>query len=92
MKKLLLFILIVVCLSGFRAPNGNLISRGDYVDKLLFNLGEPLSRIHISTIQLKTYYGFETITREIWTYRIGQYNQRFIVENNRIIADRWSMF
>lgn len=92
MKKLLVCIVAVICLSGFRAPNGNLISKGDYVDKLLYNLGEPLSRIHIGTIHRKTYFGIESITREIRWYKINQYNYRFIIENNRIVADHWTRF
>lgn len=89
MKKLLLLIITVICLSGFRAPNGNIISRGDLVDKLIVNLGEPYTRIHLGTF---LYRGNIYITREAWTYRIGQYNHRFIVENGQIVADDWSRF
>lgn len=89
MKKLLLLIAVVICLSGFRAPNGNIISNGDLVDKLIANLGEPRARIHLGTFR---YPGNIHITREAWTYRIGQYNHRFIVENGRIVADDWSRF
>lgn len=89
MKKLLLLIAVVICLSGFRAPNGNIISRGDFVDKLIANLGEPQARIHLDTFH---YRGRLYISREAWIYRIGQYNHRFIVENGRIVTEDWSRF
>ncbi|SDY36104.1 DUF2845 domain-containing protein [Nitrosomonas sp. Nm58] len=89
MKKLLLLLATVICLSGFRAPNGNIISSGDLVDKLLANLGEPQARIHLGTFH---YRGNIYITREAWTYKIGQYNHRFIIQNGQIVADDWSRF
>lgn len=50
MNKLLVLVLAIVLLCGFRAPNGNLISKGDLSDKLLINLGEPHIRTDLGLI------------------------------------------
>lgn len=39
MKKLLIIIVAVMLLCGFRASNGNITSKGDFSYKLLINLG-----------------------------------------------------
>lgn len=41
MIKLFIIILRILLLCGFRAPNGNIISKGDLADKLIVNMGEP---------------------------------------------------
>lgn len=49
MRKLILLMFMVLLLCGFRAPNGALISKGDLVDKLVVNLGQPIARIPVVT-------------------------------------------
>ncbi len=92
MKKLLFLIIVVMLLCGFRAPNGNIISKGDLSDKLLINLGEPNVRTDLGLVQTRAFGGIVYIKREVWTYRIDQYNYRFIIENGQIVADHWSRF
>lgn len=92
MKKLLLLLAAVMLLSGFRAPNGNIISKGDLSDKLLINLGEPTIRTDLGLVQTRAFGGVFYIKREVWTYRIDQYNYRFIIENGQIVADHWLRF
>ncbi len=92
MKKLLLILVAVMLLSGFRAPNGNIISKGDLSDKLLINLGEPIVRTDLGLVQTRAFGGIFYIKREVWTYRIDEYNYRFIIENGQIVADHWSRF
>lgn len=92
MKKLLLVLVIVMLLCGFRAPNGNIISKGDFSDKLLINLGEPHMRTDLGLVQTRAFGGIVYIKREVWTYRIDQYNYRFIIQNGQIVDDHWSRF
>ena len=92
MKKLLFLIIAIMLLCGFRAPNGNIISKGDFPDKLLINLGEPNVRTDLGLIQTRAFGGIIYIKREVWTYKIDQYNYRFIIENGQIVADHWSRF
>ena len=92
MKKFLLILLAVMLLSGFRAPNGNIISKGDFSDKLLINLGEPNVRTDLGLVQTRAFGGIAYIKREVWLYRIGQYNHQFIIQNGQIVADHWSRF
>ena len=92
MKKFLLILLAVMLLSGFRAPNGNIISKGDFSDKLLINLGEPNVRTDLGLVQTRAYGGIVYIKREVWLYRIGQYNHQLIIQNGQIVADHWSRF
>jgi len=92
MKKLLLIIIAVILLCGFRAPNGNIISKGDFSDKLLINLGEPNVRTDLGLVQIRAFGGIAYIKREVWAYKIDQYNYRFIIENGQIVSDHWSRF
>lgn len=92
MKKLLLLIVAVMLLSGFRAPNGNIISKGDLSDKLIANLGQPIARTDLGPIQARAFGGVVYIKREVWFYKIDQYNYRFVIENGQIVADHWSRF
>ncbi len=95
MKKLFLLcvaVALVVLLSGFRAPNGNIISKGDLADKLLLNMGEPHIRTDLGVVQTRAFGGIISIKREVWTYRIEDYNYRFIIENGQIVADHWTRF
>lgn len=92
MKKLLLILLAVLLLTGFRAPNGNIISKGDFSDKLLINLGTPTVRTDLGLVQTRAFGGVVYIKREVWTYKIDQYNYRFIIENGQIVADHWTRF
>ena len=43
--KILLIVSLFLALSGFRAPNGAIISKGDFIDKLIFNMGKPHAKI-----------------------------------------------
>ncbi|QOJ23948.1 MAG: hypothetical protein HRU78_10070 [Gammaproteobacteria bacterium] len=95
MKKfflLLTAVALVMLLSGFRAPNGNIISKGDLADKLLINMGEPHIRMDLGLVQTRAFGGIIYIKREVWTYRIDDYNYRFIIENGQIVADHWTRF
>ena len=92
MKKLLLLIVAVILLSGFRAPNGNIISKGDLSDKLIANLGQPTTRTDLGPVQTRAFGGVVYIKREVWHYKIDQYNYRFVIENGQIVADHWSRF
>ena len=49
MKKLFILVIAVLLLCGFRAPNGNIISKGDLSDKLLINL-EAIFSPHIQVL------------------------------------------
>ena len=89
MKKLLLLVIAVMLLSGFRASNGNIISKGDFADKLIANLGQPTTRTNLGN---RAFGGIVYINREVWHYKIDQYNYRFVIENGQIVADHWSRF
>ncbi|MBK7353262.1 MAG: hypothetical protein IPI97_04680 [Nitrosomonas sp.] len=90
MRKLILLMFMVLLLCGFRAPNGALISKGDLVDKLVVNLGQPIARIPVVTHRsiYPPYYS----SREIWTYKIKQYNYRFVIDSGVIIHEDWTRF
>lgn len=92
MKKVFIVIVAVMLLCGFRAPNGNIISKGDLPDKLLINLGEPNVRTDPGLVQTRAFGGIVYIEREVWIYKIDQYNYRFVIENGQITADHWSRF
>jgi hypothetical protein len=95
MKKFFLLcvaVALVVLLSGFRAPNGNIISKGELADKLLINMGEPHIRMDLGLVQTRAFGGIMYIKREVWTYKIDDYSYRFIIENGRIVADHWTRF
>ncbi len=92
MKKLLILVLAILLLCGFRAPNGNIISKGDMSDKLLMNLGEPHIRTDLGLVQTRAFGGIFYIKREIWSYRIDQYNYRFIIQNGQIVDEHWTRF
>ena len=92
MNKLLVLVLATVLLCGFRAPNGNLISKGDLLDKLLINLGEPHIRTDLGLIQTRAFGGIMYIKREVWSYRIDDYNYRFVIQNGQIVDEHWSRF
>ncbi|HLP80894.1 MAG TPA: hypothetical protein VK141_02735 [Nitrosomonas sp.] len=92
MNKLLVLVLAIVLLCGFRAPNGNLISKGDLSDKLLINLGEPHIRTDLGLIQTRAFGGIMYIKREVWSYRIDDYNYRFVIQNGQIVDEHWSRF
>ena len=86
MKKLLQILLIsilFISLSGFRAPNDAIISNGDFIDKLIFNMGKQHVKINMDPIYN---------TREMWIYRIDEYNHRFIIINGQIAHYHWSRF
>ena len=92
MKKLLFLVIAVMLLCGFCAPNGNIISKGDFSDKLLINLGESNVRTDLGLVQIRAFGGIVYIKCEVWLYKIDQYNYRFIIENGQIVADHWSRF
>ncbi len=92
MERLLFLISAVMLLCGFRAPNGNIISKGDFLDKLLINLGESNVRTDLGLVQTRAFGGIVYMKREACTYKIDQYNYRFIIENGQIVADHWSRF
>ncbi|GKS68024.1 hypothetical protein W03_00280 [Nitrosomonas sp. PY1] len=86
MKKLwqiLLILMLFISLSGFRAPNDAIISNGDFIDKLISNMGRPHVKINLDPIYN---------TREMWIYRIDEYNYRFTIINGRIAHFHWSRF
>lgn len=83
---------LIALLSGFCAPNGNIISKGDFSDKLLINMGEPHIRTDLGLVQTRAFGGIVYIKREVWTYRIEDYNYRFVIENGQIVADHWTRF
>lgn len=90
MKRMILLMFMILLLCGFRAPNGALITRGDLVDKLVINLGQPLTRIPVATH--RSIYPPYHSTREIWTYKIKQYTHRFVIDNGVIIHEDWTRF
>ncbi len=92
MKKLLYVVIAIVLLCGFRAPNGNIISKGEMSDKLLLNLGQPHVRTDLGTIQMRAFGGLMFVKREIWTYRIDDYNYRFVIQNGQIVDEHWTRF
>ena len=92
MKKLLVIVVMVIALCGFRAPNGNIISKGDLADKLILNMGEPHQRIDLGLLQTRAFGGIVYIKREVWLYKIDDYNFRFVIENGQIVSDHWTRF
>jgi hypothetical protein len=77
MKKFFLVLVamaLVVLLSGFRTPNGNIISKGDFSDKLLINMGKSYIRTDLGLVQTRAFGGIMYIKREVWAYRIDDYN------------------
>ena len=92
MKKLFILMIAIMLLCGFRAPNGNIISRGDFSDKLLINMGEPHVRTDLGLVQTRAFSGIFYLKREVWVYRIDDYNYRFIIQNGQIVDDHWSRF
>ncbi|MFZ1852856.1 MAG: hypothetical protein WAU15_11690 [Nitrosomonas sp.] len=90
--KILLISLLFVLLSGFRAPNGVIISKGDFADKLILNLGQPRTRTNLGLVPVRVFGGLIYIQREMWLYRIDQYNYRFTIDNGQIVNDHWSRF
>ena len=92
MKRVLIVIVAVMLLCGFRAPNGNIISKGDLSDKLLINLGEPNVRTDPGLVQTRAFGGIVYIKREVWIHKIEQYSYRFVIENGQITTDHWSQF
>jgi len=88
--KILLIVLLFLALSGFRAPNGAIISKGDFIDKLIFNMGKPHAKINMGSIYNAS--GAFFLQREMWVYRIDDYNFRFLIVNGQIINDHWSRF
>jgi len=88
--KILLIVLLFLALSGFRAPNGAIISKGDFIDKLIFNMGDPHAKINMGSIYNAS--GGFIVQREIWVYRIEDYNFRFLIVNGQIHNDHWSRF
>ena len=92
MKKLSVLAIAVLLLCGFRAPNGNIIFKGELSDKLLMNLGEPHVRTDLGLIQTRAFGGIVFVKREVWMYRIDEYNYRFIIQNGQIVDEHWSRF
>ncbi len=92
MKKLLCAVIVILLLCGFRAPNGNIISKGEMSDKLLLNLGQPHVRTDLGLIQTRAFGGLMYVKREIWTYRIDDYNYRFVIQNGQIVDEHWTRF
>ncbi len=93
MKKLLQILLILILfisLSGFRAPNDAIISNGDFIDKLIFNMGKPHVKINIGSIYNAA--GGFIFQREMWIYRVDEYNHRFTIINGQIVHYHWSRF
>ena len=92
MKKVFIIVIAAFLLCGFRAPNGNIISKGDLADKLIVNMGEPHHKTDLGMIQTRAFGGIAYIKREVWFYKIDDYNYRFVIENGQIVADHWSRF
>jgi hypothetical protein len=86
MRRTPLLIIAFVFLCGFRAPNGEIISDGDPADKLLLNLGNPLIKTNIGIVRQGNLY----VTREVWTYQIGDITYRFTIEGGTIVSDEWT--
>ncbi len=90
MKKILFLVLAIILLCGFRAPNGEIIVKGDYVDKLIIHMGKPHMKINMGSIYNGV--GGFILQREMWVYRIDDYNYRFTIINGQIVHDHWSRF
>ncbi|HNH51313.1 MAG TPA: hypothetical protein PLL07_02680 [Nitrosomonas sp.] len=96
MRRMILLMFMVLLLCGFRAPNGALISKGDLVDKLIINLGQPLARSPFVTqrgLYLPYHSGSRGYSvREVWIYKVEQYTYRFIIDNGVIVHEDWTRF
>lgn len=90
MKKILILMLAIILLCGFRAPNGEIIVKGDFVDKLISNMGKPHIKINLGSVYNAA--GGFILQREMWVYRIDDYNYRFTIINGQIVHDHWSRF
>lgn len=90
MKKLFILMIAIMLLCGFRAPNGAIITKGDFIDKLIINMGKPHVKINLGSIYSAT--GGFILQREMWVYRVDEYNYRFTIINGQIIHDHWSRF
>jgi hypothetical protein len=86
MKKIL-FLLAALLLCGFRAPNGDIITEGDPEDKLLLDMGQPLTK---TTQTAVNQFGIQYVTGQIWVYKLDKITYRFKVENGVITAIEWS--
>lgn len=84
MKKLVLLTAFLF-LTGFRAPNGEVISRGDPADKLLSSLGRPLMVTSQGVVQV----GDAWVRREVWVYKVGGLTYRFTVEGGIVVSEDW---
>lgn len=65
MKKLIVIVITVLLLCGFRTPNSNIISKGDLADKLIADMGEPHLVTDLGMIQARTSGRIASIKREV---------------------------
>jgi hypothetical protein len=77
---------IVPFLLGLRAPDGELINRGDPSSKLLIHLGPPLVR---ETDNITIVNGQAERT-ETWTYRIKRITYYFTIQGGEVVKEEWT--
>ena len=87
MKKTLFLLATLIFLSGFRAPNGDIISDFDPVDKLLLDMGQPLIR---TPVMGTNKWGVQYVISETWVYQIDNLTYRFTIENGVITSIKWT--
>lgn len=86
MWRILMMTVLFVFLSGFRAPDGEIISEGDPVSKVLEHLGQPL---HVSEDAVRQI-GSDWVKRETWTYKLERETYYLTVEGGKLVGARWS--
>lgn len=84
--RVLLAAVLFIALSGFRAPDGEIISDGDPLSKVLEHLGQP---VHVSDDAVRPI-GSEWVKRETWTYKLDRETYYLTVEGGKRVAARWS--
>lgn len=93
MKKTLTLLTMVILLCGFRMPDGDIVTDGDPVDKLLTHMGQPLMKTPdgvITEINQVTGGYVTKVISEIWVYKIDKITYRFKIQGGVIDSITWS--
>lgn len=86
MMRIVVAALLFVFLSGFRAPDGEIISEGDPVSKVVEHLGQP---VYVSQDAVRVI-GNEYVKRETWTYKLERETYYLTMEGGKLAGVRWS--
>lgn len=86
MKRIMLLAALMLFLCGFRAPDGEIISEGDPVSKVVEHLGQPL---YVSQDAVRVI-GSDIFKRETWTYKLEGVTYYLTIEAGKVTEARWS--